>query len=385
MRSNSFPWSSLAILLCLLLGLVSANAQAQEGNASEDDEDSKWVRIYLEAGVWNSQIAGAEYYPATMNDPQNPVGTDLLTYDDDKSTAARYRAGFLLKKNLGEIIGTWYARRDPVEMSMTRPGNFIFGEIQAHGLYYGYRNDGLADGFNGEAATVLRDLRIDYMRTAFKSKRVIGKWFVGYRRVSHKREHYVEYLALTPDLPPVIPPSPSIDEPLDPRSDTASITSDYIGRGVEAGMEFRIPMWKDRLFLEADFLGASMRGKSTTSYTSTTHYYTVDGAFLAPSDYDDAWENVPDDIVQQDYLIGLQSQSLPTSSQIFEASLGIRGRVWSTLELFLGFRSAQYQNFGVDLRPKVTFTATGLAVQDVEEIDRSATYEGFYTGLSYTF
>ena len=49
----------------------------------------------------------------------------------------------------------------------------------------------------------------------------------------------------------------------------------------------------------------------------------------------------------------------------------------------------------VDLRPKVTTsplgvttdegTLTGVNLQDVTEVDRSAVYEGFYFGLGFAF
>ena len=79
------------------------------------------------------------------------------------------------------------------------------------------------------------------------------------------------------------------------------------------------------------------------------------------------------------------SDALSTTSLILETYLGVRWQVWSELELIGGFRNTRYTDVGVDLRPVVTSLSGGVNLQDVREVDRSVTYEGFYGAVAYRF
>jgi hypothetical protein len=57
--------------------------------------------------------------------------------------------------------------------------------------------------------------------------------------------------------------------------------------------------------------------------------------------------------------------------------------------VFAGIRQTHYENVGIDLRPKnVTISVTEegqivLNIQDIDQIDRSVTYEGLFGGLRF--
>jgi len=372
--------SRLALLLVLTTVAFPVGAQETEG----DEEETGFGEIFAEIGVWGAQPTGLEYHAATEADPGNPFNTMLLNPAHGTESAFRYRGGFEFARNVGAVIFTWYAQEETTAESRFRPGEFVFGELTAHPLFAGYADNGLADGFSQTTDTLLRDFRGDFYRTAFRSGRVEARWFAGYRRIHFQRRHGVEYYGLVPDFPAFVPPLTEPRPDLDPLPDETFTESWYIGRGVEAGMDFVAPLWRDRVSLEAGFAGAALRGKTTTQYRSTTHAYLLDGFVVGQDLY--LFDFFVDDIVQADYEIGLKDKSRPQSGSIIEAYFGFRARLTKNLELFGGFRNAHYEGVGLDLKPKeIVVTPASVNVQDVTETVRSATYEGLYGGVAVRF
>jgi hypothetical protein len=307
----------------------------------------------------------------------------------------RYRGGYKLHKNRGALVVTWYAHEQETELSGVSPGDFIFGEVLPEPTFAGFGNDGLADAFSSSTKTVLRDLRIDFYRTAFNTKRATGKWFVGLRRVKHRREIDTAYYALIPDLPALIPPlyePPADGIGLDPQPDTAYMSSYFNGRGLGAGLEVEMPLWKDKLLLEGGLNIAILRGKTDSTYRSRTWYYILEQVGgstileLPYNEFEQVVEEVPliDSIMQLRSEDGLHVDSLPSTAQVMEAELGLRWKAYKGLEWFAGFRSTRYTDVGLDLRANAAPTYPGSAV-DVSKVNRSATYEGFYTGIAYSY
>lgn len=381
MKTNRlFSWKLL--LVTLILASVCPPAVGQDG---EEAEEEGFGELYAEIEAWVAQPAGLDYFPATELDLDDPFQTRLLMFPTGTEAEYRYRAGFELSGNRGGLILTWYAHQKMVDMTRSSPGNYIFGELLAHPYLAGYYNDGLGDGFTSGATTTLRDLRIDYYRTAFKNARAEAKWFVGWRRVSNQRLIEGRYFALIHDLPPLT----VINRPsLLPGADTATIESDYEGRGVNAGMDFLMPLWKRKIALEGGFALTALRGKTDATYRSTTYAYLLhsgpDSYVLSPP-YDDAFENSLPSITQEEFEIGLIANNVPSSGSVLEGYVGVRWMAWRGLEVFGGFRSTRYDDLGVDLRPKTSSLYAGTNLQDLTENDRSATYEGFYGGLAYRF
>jgi hypothetical protein len=390
--------------LVVMLTLFAAPTLAQE-----EEQDEEPSGLYLEAGTWIAQPKGTEFFPATVTDQNNPFDAELLGMSFGTETAGRFRLGWVFGKSYGGIIATYYGQSpEDSTLSGRSPGEFVYGQIQNHPLYAGYRNDGLSDAFEATAGMRLRDFRLDYFNRAFRSPRVRGNWLVGYRNIDVERQFSVEYPTLLNDLPAFIPPfcTPSTPEEegdfpqcypnLVPQTDVATMESNYSGRGIEAGMDFEVPFLRNRMQLEAGFVFAVLRGDIRTQYRSTTHVYTLDGVLLAWP-YDVLGESLPpenpgdppipvaDFADQVAFDIALGADSLSATSTIFEVNLGLRFKVWRDLDVFFGLRSANYDNVGVDYRPKVLVLDVNSNLQTVEETDRSVTYEGFYLGMSYQF
>lgn len=394
------PRSILGTLLVLLV--LTAFTLPATGQEAEGDEDEiGFGEIFAEFGMWVAQPAGLEYQAASLADPDDPFNTRVLNPTHGTEGEMRYRGGYELSRNVGGLILTYYAQEELTSTSLLRPSEFVYGELLAHPLYAGYANNGLADGFDQETDTLLRDFRLDFYRTAFRSGRVIGKWFAGYRRVHHYRSQDVAYYGLAPEFPALVPPLTDPRPDLDPLPDEVGMASQYTGRGLEGGMDFEAPFWRDRLWVEGGFAVAALRGKVDSQYRSTTHYYLLsipqqDPEILAPP-YDQFSEftisgdppevnATVDWVTQENYEIGLNTTSRSQDSSILEAYLGFRARLAKNLELFGGFRSTRYDGVGIDLRPKnIVVTDVTSNYVDVEETERSATYEGFYGGVAVRF
>ena len=297
------------------------------------------------------------------------------------------------------MIGTWFSHEALSSLGAEAPGQFIFGETMADPLFAGFQYDGLADAFDSEFKTVLRDLRVDYYRTAFTSPKIWAEWFAGIRRVQHNRRAQAEYFALAPGLPPLQPPF-SIPRPdLDPLPDTAFMQSKYSGRGIEAGMDFHIPLYKDRVRLDTGFSLAVMKGTVETEYRSVTHLYTFvdeDGVtFLVVEPLADAFAREsprdplnPDVIIafansmaqpDQGFQIGLISENEDTSGQVLETYLAFRFELYRGLSAYSGYRVTHYADVGLDRRNNSETAAI------VTEVQHSATYEGVFVGLEWAF
>lgn len=402
---NTDPRSILSSLLALLvLTVLALPATAQEQEAEGDDDETGFGEIFAEFGTWVAQPAGLEYHAATLADPSDPFNTRVLNPTHGTEAELRYRVGYELARNVGGIAITWYAQEGFTSARLLRPGEFVYGELLAHPLFAGYANDGLADGFQQETRTLLRDMRIDFYRTAFRSGRVVGKWFAGYRRVEHQRNHDVSYFGLVPDFPPLVEPLTAPLPDLDPRPDVVHVSSQYEGRGFEGGMDFLAPVWRERLSIEGGFAMAVLRGKVNSDYRSTTHAYLLNPVdpqtgtpvVLGPpyDEFDDFTISgdppqvfaTIDRIEQVDFLIGLNTLSRSQTTTVLETYLGFRAKVHKNLEVFGGFRNAQYDGVGIDLLPTgVVETPVTLNLQTVTETERSVTYEGFYGGVAVRF
>jgi len=381
------PVNKSALVLVLLLLAASIPLRAQD-EANEYDDEGKIGKIFVEAGLWIAQAAGTEYEPVSFSETGSPFDTQLLTLDHGTESRFRYRAGYEFRSNLGAIVFTWYAHKEETLVADDRPGQYVFGEVLAHPLYAGLNNDGLADGYGATADTVLRDFRVDFSRAAFRSPRVEGHWFIGYRRIQHKRYIDAQYYSILNDLPPLIPPGPDPRPDLAPGADLVSMDSKLTARGLEGGMDFLFPVLKNDLVIEAGFVLAVLRGDLDSSYNSTTNYYQLNVPMQPPEVLSPPYlefESDVDDITQEQNRVGLNVNGRQTSSDVLEAYLGFRWRAWRALEVFGGFRQARYSGVGVDLRPKLVAMGGGTNIEDVTEVDRSVTYEGFYGGVSFRF
>jgi hypothetical protein len=395
-------------LLFLVISILALPTLAQETTEAEptDEEDTQtragYGEIFAELGAWIAQPTGLQYRPGTRINPDDPFDTNTLGILHGTDNRFRYRVGYELHNNVGAFVLTWYAHQDEAGGEWFDPGNFVFGETQVSAAYAGFNDDGLADAVVSRSLTKIRDLRLDFYRTAFENERVTGKWFVGYRRITHQRNLYTSYYAVVPNLPPLIPPLvPSSREDLVPLPDLARSESQYSGRGVEAGIDLEFPVRGKDIWIEAGFAVAVLRGDLDSRYDSTTHFYAIVDSgeivrVLAPPYSEFEEREIPGDpssaplinsIFQQDLPIGLRTTREGANADVMEGYIGVRWRAWRGLEAFAGFRSVRYTDVGADVRPEVVFIGDNDVVnlQTVTTTKHPAGYEGYYVGVSYRY
>lgn len=396
MKSTS--WSGRAIRLGITLALVAAPAWAfaQEGTADSGEPEFEGLgRIFAELQGWVTQPVGADLTLALRQNPNTDLGTDLVTVPTGTDARLRYRVGYELRDNLGTFVVTWYATKTEDRRDLFTPSEFGFGQVNTYPLFAGAYDDGLTDGIRSDANLTTRDIRVSYYRDLPGNRRIDARWFVGYRRVAHNRDTETLYYALVPNLPPILDPVSPPRTDLDPSADRGASRSEVNVRGIEAGFETEMPIWRDRVRLEAGISAAVLRGRLSTNYESTTHFYAYRGGvgglpvYVDPND-PSAFED-PDivpQIRQEDVRLGIRSNNESTDASILEGFLGVRWLAWRTLEVVGGFRSTYYDNIAEELVPSsVEFDddLTSFNISGFERRSRSLTLEGYYLGVSYRY
>lgn len=377
---------ALATLTLLLLAMP---AVAQQDDAAEEESGiGTWIAEY---GLWIAQPTGLNDYVTSLSDPMDPFNTRLLGPSHGTESQGYTKVGIDLSGNKGRVLIHWYGNREVANFSARRPGEFVFGEILAFPGTAGLFNDGLADAVSSETTTVLRDGKLSYSRVAFSNARVEGRWFASYRRTIFKHGTDATYRALVPSFPPLTPPLTSARPDLIPMADAVQMESEYRGRGLEVGMEFNAPLWRDKLSLESSIGFTATRGKVDASYRSMTHFYLgPNGVLEAPyselGDFTASSGTITgtvDSITQEDDNVGVRVDSLSKSGSIIETSIAIRWQAMKRMSAVIGFRNAYFDGLGVDLQPGIP-TSSGN-VSAIRQRDRSVNYEGFFTGLHFTF
>jgi hypothetical protein len=381
----------LALVACvpILAQQDSVPPPPAPADAPATEEEDVRGKIIVQLGVWAAQPQGLEYRPATVNRPTNLGGADIVELEHDTTTGGRFRAGYRFGHDVGALILTYFSHSDQVTAEEFTNGEFIWGELLAHPLFAGYENNGLGDGYQAGAETKLRDFRIDFYRTAFRSRRIDGKWFFGIRRVDHDRSLFAQYSANLPGLPPLIPPASFPDPNLTPVPDTAQMRSNFSGRGIEVGLDVDVPLWKDKLLFESGVALAVLRGEIDTFYQSTTHFFTttISGTeeFLLPPDYDLVFGTAPETITQEEFLISLSGPAQSRTATVLDTFFGLRFWPFAWFSAFIDFRMTHYDNVGLDLRQVNSEHLFGINLVDVEQTDRSVVYEGFEVGITFRF
>jgi hypothetical protein len=393
----------------LFAAVLSGGSRAEEAKppaaAEPEQPEGRLARLFIEASDWIAEPDGLGYAPATESDPKNAWGTRILHMPVGTESRVRYRAGYLIRGNIGEFILTWYSHVQKGLLARYSPGDFVYGETPVHPLFAGVFDDGTADGFLANTDTRLRDLRLDFYRIGHQSARVTVRWFVGYRRVEHDRSLYGKYYPIFPvyqgtPIPP-FPVDATTPNPLAPRVDDAYVVSQFNGGGAEAGAELTFSLNR-RLYIETGLSLAVLQGKVRTQSTSMTHFYAlmtentgIDHILSPPfSEFEET------DAQGRPLIVSIRQFDVPVSvtsddtasGQVLETYLGIRWKAWRGLEVFTGFRNARYTGVGADIRPnQVTATyvpstqTMAVKVADVTRTDRDVTYQGFYLGVSYKF
>jgi hypothetical protein len=151
-------------------------------------------------------------------------------------------------------------------------------------------------------------------------------------------------------------------------------------------MEFEAPLAGDKFALEGSFGISILQGNLDTAYRATNHYYTLNGAILDPP-YSELGDPFTASSVQQEtFEIGLKSNTISKGSHVLELSLGARWNAMRFMDVFVGYRSILYAGVGMELRPRnVVVIGNSINTTDASEVERSATYTGFYGGVGFHF
>jgi hypothetical protein len=387
----------LVPVVILVIGLTASSPLLSQEEAEAPDETETPGELYIELEVWVPQPVGTEYFAATQQVPDNEGTGELLDVKHGTDQSIRYEVGYTLPAGLGTVSGNYWSHGTDSSLEGRAPGGLaVFGEIVVHPLYAGFNNDGLSDSFAANTRTRLREWRIDFSRTAFRTPKFAGEWSVGWRDVTHIRDMNVAYRMLLPDLPALIPPAVDCDPnqgcpDLTPQPDEAQVSSTFSGRGLGVGFDLDYHVFKDKVLVEAGLNIAVLRGKTETYYRSRTHAYFVGDNLWNPP-YDEFGNGgLAAQVSERTLFVGLDGHSIATSSDVMEAYAGFRWRALPWFDVFGGFRQTRYTDVGVDLRPKITtlspddygFEYTVLGIEDVTEVRRSVLYEGFYGGVTF--
>ena len=394
-RMKPYAIQGILVLVAIFLAaLASGSPLLAQEEAEAPDETETPGGLFFELEVWVPQPTGTEYFAATRHDPTNSESNELLVVGHGTEQSNRYKAGYILPGGWGTVSGVYFTTSTDSELEESLAGEYIYGEIGVHPLYAGFNNDGLSDSFTATTRTSTRDWHIDFSRTAFRTPRFVGDWSIGWRRVSHIRDMKVAYRALLPELPPLIPPAVDCDPnqgcpDVTPLPDQAQISSTFEGRGLSAGIDLDYYVWRDKVLVETGLNLTLLRGNTTSYYRSDTHAYFIgDDLVNPPYDRFDEGSNASN-VSERTLVVGLDGPSTSASSDVMDLYAGVRWVVFPWFEVFGGFRQTRYTDAGVDLRPKVAtdtlddFGWVVLGLEDVTQVDRSVTYEGFYGGLTF--
>ncbi len=371
------------------------------------------IRVDLEA--WVPQASGLDQLGATrLADDGNPFGTSLLTPEYSTKVEGRFRLDYQLPNDLGALGFSYQKHADEALLRESEPSNFIFGEIAVNpalaGLFDGSSRAGLADAFDVNAKSALRDVSFTFRRELFGDRRVKSQWHVDWRRVKHTREDRVSYYALAPVPPVPVNPNPLIARPdLLPEADRALIASAFNGRGPGVGLDVQIPLWQDKFLFEGGASVALLRGDMDSESRSVTWAYVLDvpdnwgvpeGIVKAPfAEFEGTvippgvTESFPlvNYIQQVPLSIGVASGGQSASAQAWDGYLGFRWHALNSLEVYAGIRGARYADVARELRPQISAVSVesngtlSANLQTISETDRSLTLEGLYIGLTYRF
>ncbi|MDH3627527.1 MAG: hypothetical protein OEV00_00975 [Acidobacteriota bacterium] len=389
-----------ALLTLMIVFFVVGSAFAQE---AEGDDDGSLFKYIAEIEIWVAQPTGLDYSPATVFDATNPFFEVYQRPTHGTSESFRYAGGLEFRRDAGALMLSYLEHRDEdVLLGESSPGNYIFTTSMASPLLAGLNDDGLADGYDSQFDTTLRDLRINYKRAAFETNRVNGSWWVGVRRVAHRRIANASYYAIVDGLPPLIPPLVTFPRPdLDPRPDVVDTASRYSGRGLEMGMEFETAMLKSKkLKLRASVGMAFLRGKVRSEYTSISHAFTFQDPLTGVTTvmeppYDLFGEIIQvsaggalgpavDFIDQITVVDSFLDEKRSLSGSVIDTEVSLNYQIHKTVEFYGGFRGSSYSNVGIESRREVAQIGNQL-LSSIASEEQSAEYEGFFGGVRFHF
>jgi hypothetical protein len=327
----------------------TAPADEAEATPAPSDRAGRWE---IDVEQWVAQPTGLQYVPVVVADPNAPGSSQQISAQHGTEGNSRLRLAYGLRDDLGTFTVTYWSHDDRSVSSVFTPSSFGLGEALMPAGFAGAFDDGTADAVRAVAETKTRDLRLDFSRQAFATRRANARWFVGIRQVDHNRSFGAEYFALVPNLPFDV-----AFADLQPAPDTATQTSQFSGRGPEFGFDLEVPVGK-RFRVTGGVSTAILRGDVVTEYFSISRAYAMlDGGtvteVVSPQIAAVLASGQAGPVEQITIPIGVQNSSRSATAQVLETSLAVRYRFWREFEAFLGLRATRYADVATEVRPIV--------------------------------
>jgi hypothetical protein len=299
-----------------------------------------------------------------------------------------------LPHDAGMIVGRFDSLYNNDIVQNFTPGQFNFFESRGFPFALGAFDDGLADGVESNITRKTREFRLEFARRVFENKHARGTVKAGYRQLSHDRDVRITYVAIVPNLPPVMPPAVSDDfDPsvLAPTPDFVSQRSSFFGHGIGAAFDVEFPL-HPRFAITSGLSIGLIRGASESSYSSQSSYYFLSGAEDVPLTKEELFAilsvgtpptdqpddpNRIEDVHQAIVVAAVRQNAIDQIGVTYDLYVGVEGRVWRGLKLFAQLRTVYYANAGEYVVPKLDGS--------LQRTTLNVGYEGYALGLSWRF
>ena len=339
----------------------------------------RWGAVTLSLGVWEPQQVGLNDEVAVVV-PSNAAAYPLVL-DPEASWRGSVGAAYHLPKGMGSVVVKYDSMNSENRDQFYTPGIFDFLESQGINAFSGVFDDGFADGVQAHALNKTREFRLDYQNVAWETPRTHATWGAGVRSIDHSELLEINYLALVPNFPPLIPPINVDAELLAPRPDTYRAQSDFsaTGVGVSLDVEFK---FHPRFSIVSGLAVGLLTGKMSSKYETNTFFYVYNSTppiILTQEELFfilESGSQADIDLISQDgFNFAAYTQPTKQAAQTYEAYVGVQTTVWRGLKIYATFREMYYSNVGERLSVDST----------IESASRSVNYEGYLVGVSWRF
>lgn len=394
-------------LSVILTGAFPARAQ-QDVVAVEPEGDSAEVeqarpasptgplpdtRFLLEFGYLGATTVGGDHRIGTEYSSESSTFRTLYL-PEDMASGTMFRAGFELPEDRGEIVGRYWSHEVDTGTVRSRPGDFVFGITETIPFAHGVADDGFADAIDASATFKTRDGELTWRFRLLDRPGFRLHMATGVRKVIHREDSAIAYFALDPGLPSLIEPGGGDrTDLLGPIPDRARTLSEFEGNGFQVGIDAQVPLFGDRLQFEASASIALLRGTTRSSYATNTSLYIFNtGIEEIPLTFAEFVEFVElgayDSLSQTTLTLAIENPGRSTTASALDLSIGLRSRVWRTVEVALGAKLTRYEDIVYDLRPNAPSSTPVVGLSSFGGIDetwRSIGYEAFYASAAYRF
>jgi len=343
----------------------------------------RWGGITVSLAAWEPDLVGAD-------EQITSTYFDGFAFPTMQGSTAHIRetvgAAYHLPKDAGSIWMTYDSMHQSDGVEYLSPGLFIYGETRGYPGFLGAFDDGFADGVSTNVDRKTREFRLFYSQTAFSNARAKGTWGAGYRQLSHSRNVTISYLAIVPNLPPIIPPAvgDNVDPyRLQPIPDQVTQTANFSGHGIGVNFDLEFPV-QERVSIVTGISVGLIRGSESSQYSSRSSYYYQepdrDVALTRDQLFEILNNGTEPEILQVGQEIVYNGLIQPDTSQFAQSLdlyLGLEVKVYKGMKVFATVRDVFYVNVGEYVVPRPDFG------QETTEL--SAGYEGYVLGLSWRF